>query len=72
MEEGESPGSMAAFVPKEKDSIRTISLLNVEGKIFMAVPVKRLSEYIVNNNYINTSVQRTGILSQAACNILAS
>ena len=57
---------------KEKDSgtieqYRTISLLNVEGKIFMLVLAKRLSEYIVKNNYINTSIQKAGIQEFSSC-----
>ena len=43
------------FTPTEKDSkdisqFRTISLLNVEGKIFFAILAKRLTSYITDNN----------------------
>ena len=51
------------FVPKEKDSkhvsqFRTISLLNVEGKIYFAILAKRLTTYLMVNQYIDTSVQK--------------
>ena len=60
------------FVPKEKDSktighFRTISLLNVEEKIFLSVQAKRLSEYMVSNKYINTSIQKAGIQGFSGC-----
>ena len=49
------------FTPKEKNSktvnqFRTISLLNVEGKVFFAVLAKRLTSYLTDNAFINTSV----------------
>ena len=51
------------FVPKEENSaeikqFRTISLLNVEGKIFLALLARRITSYIVDNEYVDTSVQR--------------
>ena len=54
------------FTPKEKDSkdisqFRTISLLNVEGKIFFSVLSKRLTNFLLKNNYVDTSVQKGGI-----------
>ena len=60
------------FVPKEENSkelnqFRTISLLNVEGKIFFAVLARRLTTYLVANGYIDTSVQKGGIPGFSGC-----
>ena len=43
------------------DQFRTISLLNVEGKIFFADLAKRLITFITVDKYINTSVQKGGV-----------
>ena len=60
------------FVPKEKDSstvkqFRTISLLNVEGKIFFSVFGKRMAAYMTNNDYVDTSIQKGGIPGFSGC-----
>jgi hypothetical protein len=60
------------FVPKEKSSkevaqFRTISLLNVEGKIFFAVLARRMTTYMTSNGYIDTSVQKGGIPGFSGC-----
>ena len=60
------------FVPKEKDAktigqFRTIPLLNVEGKIFLSVLAKRISVYMVDNGYIDTSIQKAGIPGFSGC-----
>ena len=60
------------FVPKEKDSktikqFRTISLLNVEGKIFFSILANRMTSYMLSNQYINTSVQKGGIPGFSGC-----
>ena len=34
---------------------RPISLVNVQGKIFLAVVARRLTEFIVNNKYVECS-----------------
>ena len=54
------------YIPKEQDSssinqFRPISLLNVEGKIFFSVMASRLSTYLLENNYLDISVQKGGI-----------
>ena len=51
------------FTPKEKGSkhvtdFRTISLLNVEEKIFVAVLARRMLTFLATNQYIDTSVHR--------------
>ena len=60
------------FTPKEKDTktftqFRTISLLNVEGKIFFAVLAKRMTQYLTSNQYIDTSVQKGGVPGFSGC-----
>ncbi|XP_052234917.1 uncharacterized protein LOC127847189 [Dreissena polymorpha] len=60
------------FTPKEKHSktvtqFRTISLLNVEGKIFFAVLAKRMTQYLTSNQYIDTSVQKGGVPGFSGC-----
>ena len=60
------------FVPKDENSKElnqfwTISLLNVEGKIFFAVLARRLTTYLVANGYIDTSVQKGGIPGFSGC-----
>ncbi|XP_075313231.1 uncharacterized protein LOC142373743 [Odontesthes bonariensis] len=60
------------WVPKEESSttieqFRTISLLNVEGKIFFSILSHRLSDYLLRNQYIDTSVQKGGIPGVPGC-----
>ena len=56
------------FTPKEKiTQFRTISLLNVEGKIFFSVLAKRLTKFMTDNNYVDTSVQKGGISDFSGC-----
>ncbi|XP_053395771.1 uncharacterized protein LOC128555950 [Mercenaria mercenaria] len=60
------------FIPKEKNSthinqFRTISLLNVEGKIFFAVLSRRLTSYLTANKYIDMSVQKGGVPGFSGC-----
>ena len=59
------------FVPKEQGSIqisqfRTISLLSVEGKLFFLL-AKRMSTYMTQNGYINTSIQKGGVEGFSGC-----
>ncbi|GFR76622.1 reverse transcriptase [Elysia marginata] len=60
------------YIPKEQNSkeinqFRPISLLNVEGKIFFSVMATRLTKYLRENGYINTSVQKGGIPGVSGC-----
>ena len=60
------------FIPKEEgaksvEKFRTISLLNVEGKIFFSLKSDRISNFVINNRYINTSIQKGGIPRVAGC-----
>ena len=38
-----------------------LSLLDVDGKIKMGIFAGRLSAFLLNNSYINTSVQKAGV-----------
>ena len=60
------------FTPKEKGSkhvtdFRTISLLNVEGKMFFAVLARRMPTFLTANQYIDTSVQKGGVPGFSGC-----
>nr|XP_033488803.1 uncharacterized protein LOC117260806 [Epinephelus lanceolatus] len=60
------------FVPKEEGSsaisqFRTISLLNVECKIFFSALARRITSYMTQNHYINTSIQKGGIPGFSGC-----
>ncbi len=60
------------FVPKQEDSSSlkdfcTISLLNVEGKVFFGILAKRLTQFLINNKYIDTSVQKGGVPGVPGC-----
>ena len=64
--------SEGIFTPKEKASknvtqFQTISLLSVEGKIFFAVLSRRLTTYLLNNQYIDTAVQKGGVPGFLGC-----
>ena len=60
------------FIPKEDDAkavekFRTISLLNVEGKLFFALKADRITDFVTKNNFINTSIQKGGIPKVSGC-----
>lgn len=60
------------LIPKENNSssmeqFRQISLLNVEGKIFVTVVAQRLSVFLRKNNSVDTSVQKAGISGFSGC-----
>ncbi|XP_061747756.1 uncharacterized protein LOC133545995, partial [Nerophis ophidion] len=60
------------WIPKEEKSqninqFRTISLLSVEGKIFFSLMARRLTDYLLKNSYIDTSVQKGGIPVVSGC-----
>ena len=74
--EGEVPDAWkeaeGIFTPKERDSksvnqFRTISLLNVEGKIFLALLARRLTSFLTANKQINTLVQNGGAPGFSGC-----
>ncbi|VDI70145.1 Hypothetical predicted protein [Mytilus galloprovincialis] len=60
------------FIPKEEKSeditqFRTISLLNVQGLIFFSIMARRMTSYMTDNNYVDTSVQKGGIPGFTGC-----
>ena len=42
-------------------------MLNVEGKIFFSLKSDRITNFVINNGYINTSIQKGGIPRVAGC-----
>ena len=65
-------GGRNKITPKKKDAkditqFRTISLLNVEGNLFFSVLAKRLTRFMTDNNYVDTSVQKGGISGLSGC-----
>ena len=64
--------AVAVFIPKEQNSktieqFRSIALLNVEGKIFFSVMARRMTSYLMENGYIDTSCQKAGIPGFPGC-----
>ncbi|CAC5364670.1 unnamed protein product [Mytilus coruscus] len=60
------------FISKEENSrkveqFRTISLLNIEGKIFLAVLAKRTTRFLLSNKYRDISVQKGGMPEVSGC-----
>ena len=60
------------FIPKEEgakevEKYRTISLLNVEGKLFFAMKAERLTQFIKANKYIDESIQKGGVPGVSGC-----
>jgi len=60
------------YIPKEEDScslgqFRPISLLNVEGKIMFGILAERMAAFLLDNGFINTSVQKAGIPGFPGC-----
>ncbi|XP_072047083.1 uncharacterized protein [Amphiura filiformis] len=60
------------YIPKEECSntlsqFRPISLLNVEGKIMFGILAERISSFVLENGFVNTSVQKAGIPGFPGC-----
>ena len=60
------------YLPKEDGNFtpstgRPISLGNVQGKIYLAVLAKRLTKYVVENSYVDLSVQKGGVPDVKGC-----
>ena len=60
------------FIPKEDgatsvEKFRTISLMNVEGKLYFALRADRLLNYTLANKYIDTSIQKGGVPAISGC-----
>ena len=60
------------FIPKEDgaktvNKFRTISLLNVEGKLFFSMKADRMTEFLTGSGYIDESIQKGGIPGVSGC-----
>ena len=60
------------FIPKEDgatvvEKFRTVSLLNVEGKLYFGMQADRLVSYTLANGYIDTSIQKGGVPAVSGC-----
>ena len=60
------------FIPKEPgastvDKFRTVSKLNVEGKLYFSLWAERLTTYAVANKYIDTRIQKGGVPGISGC-----
>ena len=60
------------FIPKEEgaktvDKFRTISLLNVEGKLFFSLKADRITSFLLKNSLIDPSIQKGGIPGISGC-----
>ena len=51
----------------EVGKFRTISLLNVEGKIYFAMRADRLLKFVQDNKYIDPSIQKGGLPEISGC-----
>ncbi|RXN08794.1 reverse transcriptase [Labeo rohita] len=60
------------WIPKEENSsnieqFRVIPLLSVEGKIFFSIVARRMTEFLLQNEYIDIAVQKGGIPKVPGC-----
>ena len=60
------------FIPKEEgassvNKFRTISLLNVEGKLFFSMKADRITDFVLARGYIDPSIQKGGIPGVSGC-----
>ena len=60
------------FIPKEEgastvNKFRTISLLNVEGKLFFSLKADRITDFLLASGYIDPSIQKGGIPGVSGC-----
>ena len=60
------------YLPKEANAeqigeFRPISILNVDGKIYMGILAKRTVDYLQRNGFINENVQKVGIPGIPGC-----
>ena len=49
------------------NKFRTISLLNVEGKLFFSMKADRITDYLMDSEYIDPSIQKGGIPGVSGC-----
>ena len=60
------------FIPKEEgastvDKFRTISLLNVEGKLFFSMKSDRITQFLTESGYIDPAIQKGGVPGVSGC-----
>ena len=60
------------YIPKEQNSetlpdFRSISLLNIDGKVFFGIVAKRMMNFLQANGYIDASVQKAGLPGTPGC-----
>ena len=60
------------FIPKINDAeaigdFRVIAKTNVEGKIFFGIIARRLTDFMLDNGYVDTTVQKAGIPGFPGC-----
>jgi hypothetical protein len=49
-------------------AVQMIFLLNIEGKIFLAILAKRMTTYMLDNKYIDNAVLKGGVPGVSECN----
>ena len=54
-------------VSKEIGQFRTISLLNVDGKVYFGILAARVMKFVQANGYINETVQKAGVPGIPGC-----
>ncbi|KAL2097226.1 hypothetical protein ACEWY4_006433 [Coilia grayii] len=64
--------AVGVFIPKELNSttinqFRSIALLNVEGKLFFSILARRMTNFLKDNEYVDTSCQKAGIPGFPGC-----
>merc|ERR1712212_635220 len=52
---------------EDVEKFRTISLLNVEGKLFFGLKAERLLKFAIANECIDTSIQKGGVPGMSGC-----
>ena len=55
------------FLKKKVNNFRTISLMNVEGKLYFAMRADRLMNFVLENGYVDNSIQKGGVPGVSGC-----
>lgn len=64
--------AVGVFIPKDQNShtinkFRHILLLSMEGKIFLSILARRMSNHLMGNGYIDTICQKASIPGYPGC-----